>query len=118
MFNSSMPTKTPEIPDIRKNYAILLKKEVERCARDLCFLGKEEEIDLFTHPSGKSGDFFIGFHTKSNWNKCIRVLITRDETAAIISDGLAVFPCGKHFKKLVKDVAEAVVSELYGITEQ
>ena len=119
MADSSSHAKAVEnIPDFYQGSAMFLKKEVERHARNLCFLGEKEEIEMTTSPSEGNEDVFAVFSACNVGNESVRVLITRDETAAITSEGLTVFPCGKHFKKLVKDVAEAVVSELYGITEQ
>ena len=115
---SSHAKAVENIPDFYQGSAMFLKKEVERYARNLCFLGEKEAIEMTTSPSEENEDVFVVFSACNVGNDGVRVLITRDETAAIISEGLTIFPCGKHFKKLVKDAAEAVVCELYGIDEQ
>ena len=119
MANSARHTEAiGNIPDFYQGSAMFLKKEVERYARNLCFLGEEEEIGMFTAPSEENEDICVEIYAESEGDDSVRVLITRDETAAITSERLTIFPCGKHYKKLVKEVAEAVVRELCGITEQ
>ena len=60
------------IPDFYQGSAMLLKKEVERHARNFCFLGEKEEIGLFTAPSEENEDIYVEFFTDSNGDDILR----------------------------------------------
>ena len=77
MADSPSHAKAVEnIPDFYQGSAMFLKKEVERHARNLCFLGEKEAIEMTTSPSEENEDVFIVFSACNVGNDGVRVLIT------------------------------------------